>query len=242
MTKNTQILSMDHFSNLRSFKYKSSRLITDDNFIIILGRLLAKCPNMSTLEIKTTENSQLRFHHLLAYISPIQQPLPLEHLCLSGLSICVADIHSILPHIKGLKILELYGNSSIVSTGVPAHSPNGEIWLALRQAAIFVMYLTTDIVDETFIAYISSFRGLRKLKLMHNTLNDPHQPSTNLIFNSILVMHCQSLIKVDFENRRDVTWPLDERYCDILIGCHRLRRLSISMIYNNQNHMVNFLS
>ncbi|KAF8898007.1 hypothetical protein CPB84DRAFT_1174903 [Gymnopilus junonius] len=179
-------------------------------------------------------------HSLFKYYPQGAAPMRLRHL---GLKACFVTLdEAILPHLASLNSLKLseIKDDYRIQDALPASSTSSHsssdiegIWTALTKAGIQLKEITTDFVTSSFLTYLSSYSGLRKLHISGPGGFDDNQSSDIMaqrFFGQALRPHAQSLEDFQIKAHYSGFWCFDEQNVSALSELTNLRNLGLRII------------
>ena len=160
---------MGEFSNLHKIRVQVVNFGLH-KLIFELGKLLARCPGLTDLDIYIEdvyyedffgESALDTMSKLFRFLDKTGKPLSLRNLRMNGLSVSPRCMELGIRNLRSLQSLHIYKFSSTTSSGLE-HT----IWDVLRKERIYIQSLSTDAADDSLLRYLSSFNGMRKFSLI----------------------------------------------------------------------------
>ena len=187
-----------------------------------LSLLIAKSPNLHTLHVGRTYGPAVSFHHLLKDCPP-NLVLPLEHLGLQSVSLKLDSIT--LPHLHRLRSLVLHNYKTSES------NPHG-IWAILKTTNVYLNDIDVNHFSITLLDYISSYSGLKKLRLARIGLETREQSdlAANKFYNLCLGKHTSFLEELIIIPIYEGGWCLGDQALVVISLCKKLRILEGSLV------------
>lgn len=213
-----------------------------------LARMVAQSPQLNSIKMKSTlrfrvplDKSQ-SLHQLFQYYPKDAPPLRLRTLLLDT---CLLRLDNItIPHLKHLTSLTIK-NIKDTSESRPVWSiPESEeveaeqkrwgsnlqeIWSVILKANIFLEEITVDVVPPALVTYLSSYSGLKTLKLA----TDGREHSdylANQFYSKSLANHVQSLRILGIQAIYEGSWCVGDHNLSLISQCINLERLDVSVI------------
>ena len=193
-------------------------------------------PRLKTLSIVNRRfyahtNIQLSLDDFLSEI-PDSAFLNITHLSLSGLFVKLdATLILHLRSLISLHIENIFSTGDLVS-GNPGSS-TGNIWSSLRLENIHLQEIVTDDVQLTFIEYLTSFSGLRRLRLTRAsryTMTPLESDQLAITFyGRALQNHVHSLESLEIDARYEGKWCFADHCSSIIKQCACLTSLKLSI-------------
>jgi hypothetical protein len=229
-------LRLSALSNLQRIylEWKKPYYALSTNLSSELAKLMARCPNLSCLEVNARGMHLSHFfqstlpHHSLEQLSLIEVEVSPQH---------VTQCLHRLRHLKtfGLRRNVLHFESD--SGRVTQNLSNGEIWSIFEKWKIELNSIITDSVhDDSLTSYLSSYQGLERLTLyLGKPLAAPVEPDHLLlsrVFGALAAHHADSLLELDLlaETSADeeAFWPFQEEILNLLPAFANLRGLGVT--------------
>ena len=188
--------SSSHIGNLRAFSnlHKIRIQVTCfglDKVILELEKLLTQCPGLADLDIsviglKDNESQLPRF-----LVPKTGEPLSLRHLRMDGITVSPGCLKLAIGNLRSLHSLHIHRYLWTWTHMGPT------IWDILRTEKLYIRNLSTDAPDNSFLRYICSFNGLRKLSITKRYPSYPLDP--NAILQIMIPHHAESLTEVNMQ-------------------------------------------
>ncbi|KAF8908161.1 hypothetical protein CPB84DRAFT_207691 [Gymnopilus junonius] len=179
-------------------------------------------------------------HSLFKYYPQDAAPMRLRHLGLTSCFVTLDEV--ILPHLASLTSLKLFEIEESFGTRVtlPASSTSSHsssnldgIWTALAKAGIYLKEITVDFVTSSFLAYLSSYSGLRKLHIS-GPYNFTNGQSSDIMaqgfFGQALRTHVSSLEDFGIMAQYEGLWCFGEHNVSAISELTNLRNLRLCII------------
>lgn len=199
---------------------------------------------LTSLEVSHHWNTQgvdrnESFDRLFKYYPHNAAPLQLRNLVLRSCFVSLDD--AVLPHLKHLTSLQLtrieypftlQGAIPVSTTGVHDSSNTERIWTALKEAHIYLKEITVDFVASSFLTYLSSYSGVRKLHVFPGSF-DNNQASDTMaqqFFAKPLESHAASLEDLVIEAYYEGFWCFGKHIVPLVSKLENLRNLHIGII------------
>ena len=209
----------------------------DCSTIIPVARFIGwNQPKLKTLTIVNQRyyahtNIQLNLNDFLSEI-PDSAFLNITHLSLSRLFVKLDS--TLIPHLRSLISLHI---ENIFSTkdqvSVNPGSSTGNIWSSLRLENIHLQEIVTDEVQLTLIEYLTSFSGLRRLRLTRAsryTMTPLESDQLAITFyGRALQNHVHSLESLEIDARYEGKWCFADHCSGIIKQCACLTSLKLSI-------------
>ena len=196
-----------------------------------LARLYASSPRLTSVELFPSRISKIsNLHFVFGKCNKRSPPHRLRHL---GLHSCFFRLDKVtLPHLRYLKSLDL--ELSYIDTfreprvaGV-ASSPD-EIWRTFLGSGIHLEELKHDLIPMSLIDYLSSYSGLKKLRLMVESDNRNCLAAANPFFNKCLTNHVDTLEELILIARHEGPWTFCSDNSKSIAKCTRLKLLAMNV-------------
>ena len=175
-------------------------------------------PNLTDFLSETTKNSAF---------------LNITHLSLKGLFVKLDA--TVLPHLRSLISLTtkgIFSPQDQVSGNPGAGFSSGNVWSVLRLEKIHLQEIVTDDVRLPLIEYLTSFSGLRRLRLIEASYLTKPLVSDQLaikFYERALRNHVHSLDSLDIDVSYEGNWCFASHCSGIIKNCTRLTLLKLSM-------------
>ena len=232
---NTADLQLQSLRHLQSIKISAFNSDFFKNIIEPLSLLIAKSPNLHTLHVGPTYGPVASLHRLLKNC-PSNLVLPLKDLGLQGVSLELESIT--LPHLHRLTSLTLHDYKTSESNPDGVYVDKAE---RLHPDAIWAMLKTTDVrlndidvnqISTTLLDYISSYSGLKKLRLALINLETQKQSdlAANQFYDLCLGKHTSSLEELIVVPEYEGRWCLGDQALVVISLCKKLRILEGSLV------------
>ena len=228
-------LGLQSLRNLQSIKISAPNNNYFMNMIEPLSLLIAKSPNLHTLHVGRTYGPAASFHHLLRNCPP-NLVLPLKHLGLQGISLKLDSIT--LAHLHRLTSLTLHNyktsesNPDGVYVDKAESSHPDEIWAILKTTNVHLNGIDVNHISTTLLDYISSYSGLKKLRLAHIDLETQEQSdlAANQFYKLCLGKHASSLEELIVIPVYEGGWCLGDQALVVISLCKKLKILEGSLV------------
>ena len=231
---NSAGLQLQSLRNLQSIKISAPDNDYFINIIEPLSRLIAKSPNLHTFHLGSTYSPAASFHHLLRNCPP-NLVLPLKHLGLQGVSLKLDSIT--LPHLHRLTSLTLHDYKTSKSTLDGAFVDKAErlhpdaIWAILKTTNVHLNGIDVNHISTTLLDYISSYSGLKKLRLARIDLRTQERSDlANQFYDLCLGKHTSSLEELIVTPAYEGGWCLVDKALVVISLCKKLRILEGSLV------------
>ena len=189
-----------------------------------LSELYASCSTLTSLVIwdewdLLTERKSVDW--IFLECSKNVLPSRLRHLCLHGFLNRIDK--SILPHLRQLTSLELIDMQYKYS--------DGDIWSTLTGSGIQLEELVHDRTPISLIDYLSSYAGLKKLKLSVSPFTNISSSNKAAIrfFNDVLSRHVETLESLSLQSNYEGEWCFTLRNAGVIGQCTKLNHLLMSI-------------
>ncbi|KAK2464691.1 hypothetical protein APHAL10511_003267 [Amanita phalloides] len=194
---------------------------------IWLKDVIARCPNLRHLAIRCVSPS------LSASLSELFEDVPADrHLELEHLRICdyCCDITpKVLSHLRSLTSLQ------ICTTCYGALTPVHEIWQVLIDERIFVSKLSTNIVSDDMLRYLSHLDNLTHFSIHGPMPGALAQVVAKLLFHE-LAMHSSTLTHLELSPLNWSGWHWNTLAKSSLLECVELEQLTLVADVNTPQH------
>ena len=197
-----------------------------------LSKLYASCSTLTSLAISDGSGRQLTKANSVDQIflgSP--KPSRLRRLSLHD---CFVHIDKLtLPHLRQLTSLELicvrhiYYQGGSDSYGYPC-----DIWSTFIGSGIQLEELVHNSMTVSLIDYLSSYSGLKKLKLSVSAFTDASSSNkaATRFFNNVLSRHVETLESLSLDAWYEDEWCFTPRNAGMVSQCTKLNHLLMSII------------
>jgi hypothetical protein len=199
--------------------------------------------NWSPYRRPVSKNQTL--HHIFKYCFGHHAALRLRHLSLKNWLIRLDDVT--LPHLAHLTSLELIQiidpdrpyqpNSEAISPVMQRYgSSTEEVWKTLGSSGIHLKELRVDAVTPSFLEFLSSCSGLKRLRI--SPLNFTDGKSSDGMaqkFFTMLDSHCHSLEELEISPPYEGLWCFGEHNLSIISQCTKLSHLCMAIISSHLN-------
>ena len=225
---------LQRLSHIVNFSFTCNwELDYDCSTIIPVARFIGwNQPRLKTLSIVNRRCYDIKnIQNLNDYLSetPDSAFLKITHLTLSGLVVKL-DATLIL-HLRSLISLHIE-NIGDQASGNPGSS-SGNIWSSLRLENIHLQEIVTDEVQLTLIEYLTSFSGLRCLRLTRAsryTMTPLESDQLAITFyGRALQNHVHSLESLEIDARYEGKWCFADHCSGIIKQCACLTSLKLSI-------------
>ncbi|EDR09825.1 uncharacterized protein LACBIDRAFT_318023 [Laccaria bicolor S238N-H82] len=228
-------LQLQSLRNLQSIKISAR---SNDYFMKIiepLSLLIANSPNLHTLHLRPMYSSQASLHRLLGNCPP-NLVLPLQHLSLQGFSLKLDRIT--LPHLHRLTSLTLHNCLTTESGPDGAHvsmaktSHRHDIWVVLKTTDVRLNGIDVNHVSTTLLDYISSYSGLKKLRLAYINFGTKERSdlAANQFYNLCLGKHTSSIEELIIRPKYEGGWCFGDQALILISLCKKLKILEGSLV------------
>jgi hypothetical protein len=235
----TSGLELDSLRNLESIKIFGPNNYCFSNIMEPLKLLIANSPNLHTVHVGPAysygDGPATTLHHLVKHC-PSDRVLPLKDLGLRSLFVKLDNIT--LPHLQHLTSLTLL-NVRTVKIGSDALSiDDGEIshpdaiWATLKAINVHLNEIDVNDGCAAFLDYISSYSGLKKLRLAPNnfsTLEESDLAAT-CFYGCSLGKHVSSLEELSVSAPFEGGWCFGDRALVVISQCRKLKLLEGSLV------------
>ncbi|KAH9477062.1 hypothetical protein JR316_0010978 [Psilocybe cubensis] len=161
-----------------------------------VAKAIAQNPNLRSIDICNTGIDHLHaynsLHNLFRLYPRTAPPLGLVNLKLKSVNLCLDDA-VVMRHLISLKSISLEdihphpSHTSLFYTSLPS-----DVWRVLDSNGIHLEEITLDEAPPSFIDYLSSYSGLKRLRFIDNPCK-PADGTADLFFEKALLGHAQSL-------------------------------------------------
>lgn len=152
----------------------------------------------------------------------------ITHLNLSGLFVKL-DL-TLIPHLRSLISLHL---ENILSTEDQASSSTGNVWSSLRLENIHLQDIVTDDIQLALIEYLTSFSGLRRLRLTQASRYTMSPLASDqlaiMFYERALQNHVHSLESLEIDANYEGKWCFANHCSGIIKQCACLTSLKLSI-------------
>jgi len=204
-----------------------------------LTLLIANSPNLHTIHVGSTcsywDGPATTFHHLVKHC-PSDRVLPLKDLGLRSLFVKLDNIA--LPHLQHLTSLTLL-NVRKAKLGLDALSIDDgeishpdEIWATLKAINVHLNEIDVDDGCAAFLDYVSSYSGLKRLRLAPNNFSTPEESdlAANCFYGCSLGKHVSSLEELSVRPPFEGGWCFGDRALVVISQCRKLKLLEGSLV------------
>ena len=231
-----QLRQLPHMVN---FTFTSEwELDNDCSIIIPVARFIGLSqPKLKTLIIAVQQSyanqNTPKFNDFLSE-TPGSAFLNITHLSLSGLFVELDA--TFIPHFRSLislHIKNIFSPADQASGNPEPCSANVTVWSSLRLENIYLQEIVTDYVQIALIEYLTSFSGLRRLRLTHASRHDiPPLVSDQLateFYGRALRNHVHSLESLEINAKDEGNWCFASHCSGIIKQCACLTSLKLSV-------------
>ena len=230
--RSLQLRRLPHIENLTFIL--SSRL----GAIIPVARLIAGSqPTLTTLMIADhryrNDKNAPNLTDFLSETTKNSAFLNITHLSLKGLFVKLDA--TVLPHLRSLISLTtkgIFSPQDQVSGNPGAGFSSGNVWSVLRLEKIHLQEIVTDDVRLPLIEYLTSFSGLRRLRLIEASYLTKPLVSNQLaikFYERALRNHVHSLDSLDIDVSYEGNWCFASHCSGVIKNCTRLTLLKLSI-------------
>ena len=194
-----------------------------EKFLDNLAKLCALSPKLTSLEVYHERGRKvLTLHDLFHMRNNKSPPLQLRHL---GLHSCSVRLDKVtLWHLRHLTSLNL--KSNYVSPGF-ANSA-GEFWRHFIGSGIHLQELKHDFITTSLIDYLSSYSGLKKLRLTVDE-SDECLAVADPFFNTCLLNHVDTLEELILIAHSVSSWNFCSNNSRGISKCAKLKLLAMTV-------------
>ena len=234
----TSGLQLDSLRNLESIKIFGDSHYCFGNIMEPLALLIANSPNLHTIHVGPTysygDGLATTLHHLVKRC-PSDRVLPLKDLGLRSLFVKLDN--TTLRHLQHLTSLTLLNvrvesdsNALSIDNGEISH-PN-EIWATLKAINVHLNEIDADDGCAAFLDYISSYSGLKRLRLAPNNFSNPEDSdlAAHCFYGSSLGKHVSSLEELRVRPPFEGGWCFGDRALAVISQCRKLKLLEGSLV------------
>jgi len=224
-----------------SVDYRGSFPIARDALQYGLAKLLAESPKMSHLELvsRACPIDLASVFSIVNYdLDDTSVCVPLEYLGIFGGTVMPSTFSIIATrHLRDLKSLALFNKvADSFERGAPIRRlPNSEIWRALKEQNIQLTSISTDSpLEGSFVEYLESFEGLRKLQIGVTGSSDGEKAiAVEELVELLGDHHGHTLVEVSLmvqDSAYDWMWPFPEATLEKLaLDCPNLTNFGITV-------------
>lgn len=218
-----------------------------------LAKTVAHNPRLTLLEIRNYGlhhrdiDKFQSLHQVFKYYPTNAPPLRLRdlqmHRCRFRLD------HITMPHLRHLTSLDLMGVEELNTPARQSDNNSGtnspsvlqeedsfgssleDVWIAFRLAGVQLENIDIDMVPNSFLDYLSSYSGLKKLYIELNKLRDL-QLSDSLacrFFKESLRNHTHSLEELVLSTSYEGLWCIGSHNLELLGQCKNMERICMSV-------------
>lgn len=235
----TSGLQLDSLRNLESIKIFGHNHYCFRNIMGPLTLLIASSPNLHTIHVGSTyiygDGPAITLHHLVK-CCPSDRVLPLKDLGLRSLFVKLDNIT--LPHLQHLTSLTLLNVRTLKSDSDALSIDNGEIshpneiWATLKAINVHLNEIDVDDGCAAFLDYISSYSGLKRLRLVPNNFSNPEASdlAANCFYGSSLGKHVSSLEELSIRPPFEGGWCFGDPALVVISQCRKLKLLEGSLV------------
>jgi hypothetical protein len=220
-----------------------------------IAKLVARSPKITSVEVLSDwryrqpvdENHSL--HQIFKYYPQSSPPLQLRRLSLKSCLVKLDDVT--LPHLQHLTSLSLKSvddpfkrrprwgiiqdESSDLQHAIAQQkygSSLDDIWKMLKISRIHLEELTLDVVVPSFLEYLASYSGLKKLRLTAGGFNDGSisDSTAKQFFSAPFTNHVQSLGDLDITAPYEGSWCFGPCNLAAISRCTNLKTLRMAII------------
>lgn len=187
-------------------------------------------------------------HQLFKHYPATAPPLRLRHLALRAWLIRLDNIT--LPHLTHLTSLSLtrtVEDDVTHATSFTTHTQEDpsflqerkkygskleDIWQALIHAGVRLEAITADVVPNSFLDYLASYSGLKKLRLTPGGFHEgaSSDATAEQFFSATLDSHVQSLEDLQIASLFEGLWCVGSHNLEVLSKCTKLKKLRMNII------------
>ena len=216
-----------------------------------IAKLVARSPKITSIDIASSYYSgepldkHQSLHQLFEYYPQSSSRLRLRYLSLRTCLVKLDDVT--LPHLQHLTSLSLmnikdpynrrspWGNvaSNSQSKDEQAYgSCLDDIWKALKSSKIFLEELALDIVVPSFLEYLASYAGLKKLRLISGGFCEGSSSDSmaRQFFSTPFINHVQSLEDLSICTPYEGSWCFGPWNQTIISRCINLKTLHVAIV------------
>ena len=214
-------LDLHALTELESISISGTPRTGRDQLLQNLAKLYASSPRLTSLEISRSQMSKINdLHHLFSMCNGKSPPHRLRYL---GLEACFVRLGKVtLPHLRHLKSLKL-------DLFFPIPYPD-ELWRTFTGSGIHLEELKHDSITMSLIDYLSSYSGLKKLRLtVSGSDNRESWAAADPFFNKCLGNHVDTLEELSLITRCEGPWTFCSNNSMSIAKCTKLKFLAMNM-------------
>ncbi|PPQ89274.1 hypothetical protein CVT25_001358 [Psilocybe cyanescens] len=245
-------LDLESFTSLQEMNMQGISETLQEEMFEGLAKAVARNPGLILLEInnigrycRTIDKFQ-SLHQVFKYYQANAPPLRLRHL---RMNLCLFRLDDItMPHLQHLTSLDLtlveqpntprdagteseLDNSSVLQEKEQFGSSFQDVWVAFRVAGVRLENITIDVVPHSFVDYLSSYSGLKKLDIVLNNFTD--RQTSDLVasrfFEESLGCHVHFLEELSLSTSYEGLWCVGSQNLELLSKCKRMKYLRMSV-------------
>ncbi|KIM44339.1 hypothetical protein M413DRAFT_379456 [Hebeloma cylindrosporum] len=215
-----------------------------------ISKLVAQSPKLTSIDMtgsaRYAGGKCASLHDIFKHYPQGFPPLQLQRLSLEYYLVKLDEVT--LPHLRHLTSLNLmyieepFGGRRRWGTHEPSGSESSEgnqtygstfddIWEALKISGIYLQELALDIVVPSFLEYLASYSGLKKLRLIPGGFDegDSSDSMANQFFSAPLTNHVQSLEYLSISALYEGSWCFGPWNQAIVSRCTNLKALEMAI-------------
>ena len=189
--RSEQYTSLHHLKNLTKLTVRSRCDNFREKIVPGIAQAIANSPDLKVLDVDSGQWGNEGVTTLHDLFSDVESPLKLQHLGLARIGVGLDA--SILRHLQSLTSLE-WMSTAFMKDDNYANSTE-EVWHTLGTEGIKLSRLETNLMSDGLLQYLSSYQGLRDLRLQRVSGNDDNDSDrlANIFFQEVLPRHANSL-------------------------------------------------
>ena len=200
-----------------------------------LSKLYASCSTLTSIAI-SDKSGRRRFTKANSvdqiFLGCSKNVLPgcLRRLCLDD---CFVHIDKFtLPHLRQLTSLELICLQHAWGGDHYLYGHPRDIWSSFVGSGIQLQELVHNTTTNSMIDYLSSYSGLKKLKLSASSFVDASSSdeAATRFFNEVLSRHVETLESLSLKAYYEGEWCFTSRNAGVISQCTKLNHLLMSII------------
>jgi hypothetical protein len=219
-----------------------------------VAKLVAQSPKITSIDIMSysryfgePDHLCQSLHQIFKHYPQSSVPLRLRHLSLKACFVKLDDLT--LPHLQHLTSLSLLNienpdnRRSRWENNEPSELPLtkeqqtygsslDDIWKALTFSGIYLEELALDVVVPSFLEYLASYSGLKKLRLTADGFRDGYSSDSmaTQFFSTPFINHVQSLEDLSITALFEGSWCFGPWNQAIVSRCTNLKTIKMAIV------------
>ncbi|KIM44340.1 hypothetical protein M413DRAFT_443341 [Hebeloma cylindrosporum] len=215
-----------------------------------IAKLVARSPKITSISMTSSSywssgDECPSLHDIFKHYPQSFPPLRLRRLLLMSYRIKLDDLT--LPHLRHLTSLDLRnieepynrrrrrpweGPSGLNHAEEIQRSTLDDIWKMMKISGIYLQELALDVVVPSFLEYLASYSGLKKLCIVAGGFNSGYSSDSmaRQFFSTPFINHVQSLEDLTIRAPYEGSWCFGRWNQAIVSSCKNLKKLEMAIV------------